>query len=189
MWLLKLMANLLQSMATIGVLPPSWEWNGFILYALDISSRLIYCKTNRAASEPPRELNPWNWNSCCHCSSCYRWHPGIRSLPPSKIMRSPCIHFAAPFTFPVPRASFFPPTWWIEPLPPSKFGYFLSLGGNYMPIWPPVRRWLPRPISGNYTVCVTGDKNLEAACENSYFPINRSSALSTQGWLCCGTAQ
>lgn len=110
MWLLKLMANLLQSMATIGVLPPPWEWNGFILYALDISSRLIYCKTNRAASEPRRELNPWNWNSCCHCSSCYHWHPGIRSLPPSKIMRSPCIHFAAPFTFPVPRASFPPPS-------------------------------------------------------------------------------
>lgn len=43
--------------------------NCFILYALEIPD--LFCKTIRAARKPRQEVNPWNWNSCSHCSSCY----------------------------------------------------------------------------------------------------------------------
>lgn len=133
------------------------------------------------------ELNPWNWDSCCYCSSCYRCRCGARFLPPSKIMRSPCIIYIwSPFYIPSANRFVF------SHRGGSSRCHSLNLASSSvcgaMLMWPPVNRWLPRPISGNYTVCVTSDKNLDPVCENGYFPIKRSSALSTQSWLCCETA-
>ena len=53
----------------------------------------MYCKTNRAAREPPQELNPWNWNSCCYCCSCYRCHHGMFfMLSPSNPTNEKALH-------------------------------------------------------------------------------------------------
>lgn len=165
MWLFKLIANLLQSMATIGLQTVSFS----MLWIFPATWYIV--KQTEQQENLCKNLIPGTETSASFVPAATAAAVVYAFLHPSKIMRSPCIMYIWISFHILPSECqvihFFTP-WWAQPLP--KF-----------------RSWSnahPLVISGNYTVCVTSDENLEPAWKNGYFPINRSSALSTRGWLC-----